>query len=436
MKVINEEHSPNCKCIICKDFNEFEIPKHLMDEIMEGKCVIFAGAGISTEKQALLPYTFFEEICQELGYENTKKVFPTIMTEYCNRPNGRIELLNKIRDRFKNLKSFPELYYSATLFHKELSCIPYLNTIVTTNWDTYFEDETYSIPFVTGEDCSFWDTKDRKVLKIHGSINNLGSIIITEKDYDECLSNLETGILGSILKTIIATKTIVFIGYSLRDYDFNSVYELINNELNKYSRFAYIVSLDRNFTTELKASNFKVICTDGIFFLRRIKEKLQEMDEMMYDEHLHLGEMLLKLIRISHKKLLKKYNYKDNPSIINMLNTVDSYFDIRSERLKSKNYNDVAYIDGYLIIHLMYFGIDEELRKNKNIKKKFKDFIPSLYYMFGYKEDINDEKQFHMLLKKSSELHKTSYTQAKRIIKKKIGDTNSMEMQLHHPNFL
>jgi hypothetical protein len=74
MKVINEEHSPNCKCIICKDFNEFEIPKHLMDEIMEGKCVIFAGAGISTEKQALLPYTFFEEICQELGYENTKKV--------------------------------------------------------------------------------------------------------------------------------------------------------------------------------------------------------------------------------------------------------------------------------------------------------------------------------------------------------------------------
>ena len=144
------------------------------------------------------------------------------------------------------IKSFKDLYTSATRFHKELSTIPFIDTIVTTNWDTYFEDETKAIPFVYSDDTPFWTTPYRKVLKIHGSITNYGSMIITEEDYKECFEKLHTNLIGSILKTLISTKTILFIGYSFNDSDFVLFIILFGEELKKFSRESYIVTLSND----------------------------------------------------------------------------------------------------------------------------------------------------------------------------------------------
>ena len=96
--------------------------------------------------------------------------------------------------------------------------------------------------------------------------------------------------------------------------------------------------------------------------------------------------------------------------------------------MKEKNYYDVAYIDGYIIINMMYLFFDE-LKDND-------DPFPSPFYIFGSKEQPDDPKEFEKMLKKSEMIHKTSYSRAKRFIKKMTSSSGKMDLVLHHPAYL
>lgn len=309
-------HTQDCRCITCKNNNPFDVPDHLIEEIKSGNVVVFAGAGISTERNGLLPFTLYEDVCSELGYDKKEKSFPSIMSEYCIKPDGRIKLLEKIRYRFDMIKSFRELYDDATRFHKELATIPFINTIITTNWDTYFEDETKAIPFVNSEDTAFWTTHARKVLKIHGSITNYGSMIINDEDYKECSDSLHTNLIGSILKTILSTKTILFIGYSFNDSDFNEIHKFIKTELKKFSRESYIVTLSPESDKKFKEIGLIPIYTDATYFLSCIKEELISQGIMLSDKHLYAGEAFYDILLKIHSLISEKYNYFKLPSVI------------------------------------------------------------------------------------------------------------------------
>ncbi|SPE28834.1 conserved hypothetical protein [Acidobacteriia bacterium SbA2] len=189
------------------------MPGDLLTDFLQGKVSIIAGAGISTESKAVLKETFYEDVADELNLRESSLAFPELMEKYCGQPNGRFKLLKKIRERFEHIDSFPELNWSATSFHRELGTFFPIRNIVTTNWDNYFEEHCKATPFITDPDLAFWDAADRRVLKLHGSITNLGSVVATTLDYEQCQKRLDTGILGAVLKTILATQTIVFVGY-------------------------------------------------------------------------------------------------------------------------------------------------------------------------------------------------------------------------------
>ena len=69
------------------------------------------------------------------------------------------------------------------------------------------------------------------MLKIHGSIDNLSTIVATTNDYNKCFERLTKGVIGANLKTILSTKTVVFIGFSFGDDDFNQIMHYICNEM-------------------------------------------------------------------------------------------------------------------------------------------------------------------------------------------------------------
>ena len=77
------------------------------------------------------------------------------------------------------------------------------------------------------------DERSRFVLKIHGSIDNLSSVIATSEDYEKCYKQLQNGIIGATLKNILATKTVVFIGFSFGDEDFAQIMEYLRNEMGE-----------------------------------------------------------------------------------------------------------------------------------------------------------------------------------------------------------
>lgn len=439
-----------CDCVFCKQNTPFDIPDELFEEFVNGDVAIFAGSGISTENDKVLKNSFYENIEWELGYEDSGKNFPEIMEEYCQQANGRIKLLTEIKKRFSHIKSFPEMHRVATRFHRELATFFPIDIIVTTNWDTYFEEECGATPFVTSEDLAFWDAPGRKVLKIHGSINNLGSIVATTSDYKKCLNNLSRGMLGSIFKLILATKTIVYIGYSFRDEDFLSINSFVKKEMKEFKKQAYIITPIEEDDDYFRKNGLIPIYTDGTYFIEQIKKHAVNGKHLIDDSIYGVAEHMLNIVNLNHRLLHAHYNCYDNPEIIicssyqdglihgfervvalknkgeyshirRIINMIESYKDWRREKLKERKYEDVAYIDGYT--HSMKFL----LLNNAQIE----DNSISLYYAIGYKYKLENFEDYKNIVRDIPRLHKLAYKRVKKMVKDLTKDSTNVEF--HHP---
>ncbi|MBG0787556.1 MAG: SIR2 family protein [Anaerolineaceae bacterium] len=438
-------------CTFCKNNLPFNFPSELIDDVIDGKVVIFAGAGISTESSVVFPNTFYESILEETDIEpENGPSFPDLMSEFCKKRNGRTLLLQKIKQRLDYIKSFPELYRSATQFHRELATVYLINTIITTNWDDYFESECGAMPIVVAEDFAFWNMPGRKVFKIHGSVNSFSSIIATREDYEKCYELLTNGLIGSCLKTMLATKTIVYIGFSFRDDDFLRIHNSLSKEMGDIRPCSYIITLDQSSDARFKENGLIPIYTSGEYFVNILKEILIEDKLMLDDENFTEVEYLFEAVADLHKTISKELNLSVKPDLIyllsyqdgllhslermlslrntgyysnpaNIFGAIDTYRGIRKEKLSHRNYFDVAYIDGY-IDGLSFLIADDELREF---------FSP--YYVFGYKGDIENQEDFEKVLEQAPQIHKASHNLAVRLVKKRNNDEN---LTLHHTPFL
>lgn len=435
--------SQDCKCELCKNNLPFEIPTDLYQALRQGKLVVFAGAGVSTESANVFPYTLYDELCDDLGIESqeTNLSFPDLVSRFENQDNGRRKLLSKIRRRIQYVKSFKKLFYVATSFHRELADIHQIHEIVTTNWDDFFEQVCDAVPFVVPEDFMFWELPERRVLKIHGSINNLNTIIASRSDYDECQNNLTGGTIGGFLRVLLATKTIVYCGYSFGDPDFQLINEALTREMGKLMPHAYIVTIDDKISQKISSSKITPIMTDATYFLHCLKNKLIS-DKIMIDPEVYLYvDAELDVLHDIHTKVLDKYDLKANPSLIYTYSfqdglsdaleyglrsrrtgmflcptyierQIENYLQLLREKEEKGKYWDVAYIEGF-IQGLSYFIAPKDIRAG----------MP-LFYILGCNEMILDKKDFDRLLKNAKNYDSKAYKSAVSIYKKTCEGTD------------
>ncbi|MEH7441922.1 SIR2 family protein [Bacillus sp. JJ1122] len=441
----------DCECEFCKNNHNFNLPKDIIEAVQNRNLVVFAGAGVSTESRSVYKYTLYEEIRDLLNLDqSTNLSFSELMSQYCKQPNGRAKLLRKIKERLDYVGSFPELERRASNFHIELSTIHQITEIITTNWDDLFERKCGAVPIVTIEDFAFWNNPGRKVLKIHGSINNYGTVIATKEDYEKCYQSLNSGIIGSSLKTMLATKCVVFIGYSFGDEDFNKIHNSLIEEMKDFLPHAYIVTLDKKAEEKFSNINITPIITDATFFIKVLKEHLIHLKLIVPDENFGDIYDVLDLVQEEHTRLSSLVNIKENPQVILTLcyqdglihsferilamrktgdysnpqqvrKIINDYEIIKQQKYNDGVYHDVAYIDGY-INGLIYFLYNEEL-----------DCIPC-YYVFGYEDDIFEFEDFLEIIVNSEITHPESFKYAFNIANKidnKNGDT-----VFHHTPFL
>src|SRR5687768_16458182 len=99
------------------------------------------------------------------------------MTKFCELPDRRIKLLEQIKNRFDYFLSFDNFYNRMSRFHRAIAPLFMIADVVTTNWDDFVELECEFDPFVYDSGLAFWDAARRRVMKIHGSITNFGSLV-------------------------------------------------------------------------------------------------------------------------------------------------------------------------------------------------------------------------------------------------------------------
>lgn len=104
-------------------------------------------------------------------------------------------------------------------------------------------------------------------------------------------------------------------------------------------------------------------------------------------------------------------------------NIIHTYIDIQKKMRSNGNYENVAYIKGY-ISGLTYLLLDN--------KKREKVEFP-LYYSFGCKHDIFSIDEYKEHINNNPDAHKASIKHAKKRLKE-LSDPASVD--LHHPPWL
>jgi DNA integrity scanning protein DisA with diadenylate cyclase activity len=98
----------------------------------------------------------------------------------------------------------------------------------------------------------FGTWQEGKFIKLHGSINNVGSIVATKEDYEKCYDDLEHNEIGNYLQEILTTKTVLFIGYSFGDDEFTQIYNSIRQNLEEKMPESFVITLNENSLENLK----------------------------------------------------------------------------------------------------------------------------------------------------------------------------------------
>ena len=199
-----------------------------------------------------------------------------------------------------------------------------IKTIITTNWDDFFERECDFDAFVNGSDMALWEASERRLMKIHGSIRNLGSIVATEDDYRKAFQRLNDGPMGAQLKTLLTQKTFVYTGYSLSDDTYIRIAKSIGEMTAPHTRHSYFVApnIDRN-----KISNFPIplipIETDGAFFFETLRLHLEHKVKLIPEHAFTACEDLLELAIDIHQETASALTRTHHPLLIFLLSYQD-----------------------------------------------------------------------------------------------------------------
>jgi len=118
-----------------------------------------------------------------------------------------------------------------SIIHSLLANIPF-DAVVTTNYDTMFEDAVrgatqsiYSIPYeVARKSTSKW------ILKLHGDVKHPEDIVLTREQVDSYDDRRKA--LSGIVQALLITKHMLFVGFSLQDENFHKVATTMRRAIN------------------------------------------------------------------------------------------------------------------------------------------------------------------------------------------------------------
>lgn len=241
---------------------------------------MFVGAGSTTEKR-IHGQGFYASIKAKAAFPDgdLSPSFPKLMEYFCEKLDGgqHNRLIREAISYIERFCSPGEHNRDASMVSSSLAGIPYLNRIVTTNWDPFIERELdILVPIVEDRDLAFWDDKKRQVLKIHGCITRPYSIVATQTDYDDCMT--QNPLIFNKLKDLMATKTFLFVGYSMRDEDFREVWGTITRALGRFGKLGY--ATDPKVTAEAaefwRERGIELVKTTDVAFVRCLRDRLEE----------------------------------------------------------------------------------------------------------------------------------------------------------------
>lgn len=221
-----------------------QLPKPLLSDFLKNRVIPVVGAGFS--KNADIPAGLTMPDWRELG-----RVVASYIPDY-EYDNNPIDTLSYYEELFSRPK-LVELIMAE--LHQGLIqpgntykafCEVFRGTICTTNFDTLLEDAMVQAHFpvsviATEDRLAVGGSSECKIIKLHGDYNHPERMVVTERDYD--LFTERNPVLSTYVANLFISNTMLLIGYSLDDYDFRGIWQVIINRLGKMSQPAYCIAV-------------------------------------------------------------------------------------------------------------------------------------------------------------------------------------------------
>ncbi|QOF76084.1 SIR2 family protein [Variovorax sp. 38R] len=146
--------------------------------------------------------------------------------EYCIAPDSalKIEISRYLDKKGHQLVDNPALIEEIETLKKAV-----IDGIITTNWDSFLEDSFPDLKPYVGQDELLFAAPQGigEIYKIHGSISDPNSLILTDKDYARFVER--NAYLTAKLLTIFVEHPIIFLGYSMTDSNIVQILKDIGN---------------------------------------------------------------------------------------------------------------------------------------------------------------------------------------------------------------
>ncbi len=255
-----------------------EIPKPLLDDIAQGKCLPFVGAGFSLnaklpDGETMPDWPGLTRILASAVGVATNKDGPNVASEY-EQKFGRVQLIETIRHALKTDIIEPGKAQRAFVQ------LPF-DTIYTTNFDLLLEAACGSVrkPYrsLVGElQMPFHGGPlTINIVKMHGDLRHEEHIIVTREDYDKFLDKYP--VVSTHLSAMLITKTALFLGYSLSDPDFNHIRAVVRSRLRRFQRMSYIIQFNKS------ASHIKKMLNDHLHVINLKRKKGTSIDDAVFN---------------------------------------------------------------------------------------------------------------------------------------------------------
>lgn len=323
------------------------------------KLVIFVGAGVS--KNSNIPTwgelikVFADELkynnCTVCSFKNDNVCKDNCLRKYDFSQDEFLKIPQYYYDKDKSDKHFD--YYN--IIRKTLDIDTESNKIdeiimellpdqiITTNYDSLLEEakspNTRLYNVVYKDEDLLKQSNKHYIIKMHGDIHDLHSIVLKENDY---ISYSQTHILiETKIKSLLIDHTFLFVGYSLNDYNLKLILGWINylakeNKVQERPK-NYIIQVDDKATEDyiklyLEANNVYILNTNDL--PKKIKDKNNHiklssfgrevyscLDYILDSENDFLAEPLVDILldkfkifkdfkRISYQDLIEAYSFK------------------------------------------------------------------------------------------------------------------------------
>lgn len=217
-----------------------------IEKILEAKeknqLVVFIGAGVSANSGLPSWSELVTEFAKKLGIDRSLNSEDYLrIPQYFFNERGQLEYNQVIE------KVFSKQYVPNPLHDQILSLKP--KHIITTNYDNLIEqslEKHYLFYNNVFEDKDLpYASDNRLFIKMHGDLVKK-NFVLKEDDYLNYSRNFR--LIENYVESIFINHTVLFIGYSVQDYDLKLILKRIQSTLGDERRTAYLINSSSNIT--------------------------------------------------------------------------------------------------------------------------------------------------------------------------------------------